>query len=190
MRKTERPNRISTRQRYRFQLQLWLIALAFGKQKSNLKILDLGTEFGWTGQSVRAVYPNAHLEGIELHKPTFDECIKYHEETYDALHLGCAIEFMKNTKAKWDAIICAELIEHLKPEQGIELLKLCKDKSELSIFTSPIGFAAQGAMYGNPHQRHISGWEPEDFGKAGYKTFALFKMHNLGVYAASRTGKI
>lgn len=179
---------LSVRQRVRLEIQTALVRSAFGKGEE-LKILDLGTELGHTGKRLRKAFPGAIIDGVEVHKPTLEKCIP----VYDSLILADALKFMRATPSQWDVIIAAELIEHLPKVQGNELLDLIGRRSRLGIVTSPIGFAPQGEIKGNPHQRHVSGWTVEEMEHRGWDTFAILpggKRMSLGVYILDETGLI
>jgi hypothetical protein len=89
---------------------------------------------------------------------------------------------MRDTKKQWDVIVCAELIEHLTKEQGEELVGLMKERGETVIVTSPLGFMRQGAIHGNPHQRHVSGWDSGELVALGFEIHSLYQKMSLGIY--------
>ncbi|MBS3145161.1 methyltransferase domain-containing protein [Candidatus Woesearchaeota archaeon] len=70
----------------------------------------------------------------------------------------------------FDAVIALDVIEHLKKEQGFQLIKKMEKiaKKKTIIFT-PNGFLAQEAYDNNKHQEHLSGWEIEELKERGYK---------------------
>ena len=174
--------RVSERQNWRLQLQMWLISRRF-RSNERISVLDLGTEYGLTGRSIWENYPLARITGVEVHPPTLEACKEDSPNVYNELVLSDALEYMRNYNEVYDVIVAAEIIEHLEREKGFELLRLLKEKSRLAIVTSPIGFHPLGALDGNPHERHLSGWERQDFESAGFLTFALIPYgYTLGVY--------
>lgn len=170
---------LSERQKLRLRTQLSLL----DGLSATARVLDVGTEYGHTGRSLREEFPFAFIEGVEVHKETFDKCVELSAgATYNRLHHQDALDFFRGTQDSWDAIICAELIEHLSKEKARELVAWMKAHSDLVIVTSPIGFMRQGAMYGNPHQVHVSGWMQEEVEALGFETHLLDRSLSLGVY--------
>jgi len=53
-----------------------------------------------------------------------------------------------------------------------ELEKVTKD---MIIVSAPLNIP-QGEVHGNPFQRHISEWLPEDFTKFGYETKVVYML--------------
>jgi len=163
-------------------MQQWLLCLLGIKDDGPL-VLDLGTEYGHTGESIRGFLPSSHIVGVEVHEPTLQACREDRGHVYNNLVLCDALKFLRKTERKWDAIIAAELIEHLTKEDGKRLCTLVTKRSKAAILTSPIGFAPQGQIENNPHQEHISGWVPEELEKLGFKSFAqVYFGYTLGVY--------
>ena len=180
---------VSERQSLRQDLQLRLIRQAFPDGPG--MILDLGTEWGLTGRSLRAAYPKAKIVGVEIHDQTLKECLEDSPGVYTCTHRASAQEFLGADMFRWDVIVAAEIIEHMTRADGEELLRHLPLRSQLAIVTTPLGFAAQGTLANNPYQRHISGWDPDDFTRLGWKTYAVVP-HGLtmGVYFHDNTGRL
>lgn len=87
---------------------------------------------------------------------------------------------------QFDAVVANELIEHLDKRAGWELLgRLDQLARKLIIITTPNGFQPQGAEFGNPWQRHRSGWFPDDFRGMGYEVRGVFGPRFLRGYAGT-----
>lgn len=73
---------------------------------------------------------------------------------------------------KYDAVVILDVLEHLgkKDVEYIELFKRMRlaAKKRVIIFT-PNGFIENDEVDGDPFQKHVSAWEPEDYKKHGYK---------------------
>lgn len=70
---------------------------------------------------------------------------------------------------KADLVGLYGVIEHLPRHLGFELLRACEAiTNKYVILETPHGFVPQGPEYGNPHQRHLSGWYVHDFEALGY----------------------
>ena len=73
---------------------------------------------------------------------------------------------------KADLVGLYGVIEHLPRHLGFELLRACEAITDkYVILETPNGFVPQGPEYGNPHQRHLSGWYVHDFESLGYTVY-------------------
>jgi len=71
-----------------------------------------------------------------------------------------------------EVILLFSVIEHLPKQKGFDLLNLCESiTSKFVIVETPNGFVPQGPEFGNPYQRHLSGWFPVDFKGLGYNVY-------------------
>jgi hypothetical protein len=72
-------------------------------------------------------------------------------------------------KRSVDVSLACEILEHLSKHDGHLLLdELERVGRSLIIVSSPIGWP-QKEIYGNPYEKHISEWKPEEFEGLGYK---------------------
>jgi len=86
---------------------------------------------------------------------------------------------------KFDLVTLYDVIEHLPKRQGYDLLEKCEQlSSKYVLLQTPNGFLAQGPELGNEHQRHLSGWFPQDFEGLGYKVYGARGTKYLRGYAA------
>jgi hypothetical protein len=86
---------------------------------------------------------------------------------------------------KFDLVLLYDVIEHLPKRQGYELLEKCERlTSKYVLLQTPNGFLEQGPEFGNEHQRHLSGWFPQDFEGLGYKVYGARGTKYLRGYAA------
>lgn len=76
----------------------------------------------------------------------------------------------------FDVVLCSEMIEHLTKEEGLKLIPILEAvASKMIIFTTPHGFLEQDPgkhpeepWAKNPHQKHLCGYEDEEFIERGY----------------------
>jgi hypothetical protein len=62
------------------------------------------------------------------------------------------------------------VIEHLKKEDGLKLIKQVEDIARRQvIIMCPLGYVPQGDLDNNPWQIHRSAWFPADFNLLGYE---------------------
>lgn len=76
---------------------------------------------------------------------------------------------------KVDLVAMYGVIEHFTKFDGWELLKKVeKISSRFILIETPNGFVPQGPEFGNPFQRHLSGWFPHDFAGLGYNVYGSY----------------
>ena len=131
-------------------------------------VLDVGC-----GPGVFKVYRDYDTTGIDISE---DDLKKAEENgNYKTLIRGDVTKLPFPDKS-FDAITCIELIEHLKKEEGFDLLdKLEHIARKVVIVTTPWGndLALKGKT--NPYLEHQSGWLPEEFVKRGYKIYPFYR---------------
>ena len=89
---------------------------------------------------------------------------------------------------KADLVGLYGVIEHLPRHLGFELLRACEAiTNKYVILETPHGFVPQGPEYGNPHQRHLSGWYIQDFEALGYTVHGTTGTRYFRGYMAEPT---
>lgn len=74
----------------------------------------------------------------------------------------------------FDIVLLSDVIEHLPKEEGLELMRSAESlaKKRVIIFT-PNGFLKQIPVDDNPHQLHLSGWQPQEMKRFGYRILGI-----------------
>jgi hypothetical protein len=86
-------------------------------------------------------------------------------------------------RPKADLVTLFGVIEHLPKRKGLELLDRVEQLSDRYIFIdTPNGFVPQGPEFGNPYQRHLSGWFPHEFEGYGYDVYGCLGTRYLRGY--------
>lgn len=82
-------------------------------------------------------------------------------------------ELMKCTGGRpVDLVVAFSVVEHLNKADGWRLLEKCESiTSKFVVVETPNGYVPQGPEFGNPYQRHLSGWFPWDFEGLGYSVY-------------------
>lgn len=134
--------------------------------KAPLNILDVGCGNG-IFMSVLNSKKNFKVTGVDIFSPYLRLAKK--TGAYSRL-IRQDINKLTFPDKSFDIVICNHVIEHLKKEDGLKLLK-CFEKiaRKKIIVVTPIGFLEQDERDDNKHQRHLSSWVPHDFSKLGYK---------------------
>ena len=71
-------------------------------------------------------------------------------------------------ESKFDMFLFQHGPEHVEKIDVSKFLDSYGHMFKVLILESPNGFQPQSAMYGNPHEEHISGWIPEDYERLGF----------------------
>lgn len=125
-----------------------------------------------------------YSEGVDLFKDSIEKSKK--KRIHDEYKLADIRKIDKIYKNKsFDAVIALDVIEHLKKEDSILLIKkMEKIARKKVILLTPNGFYHQDAYGGNPYQIHESEWKTKDLRGLGYKTYGLRGLKYLrGEYA-------
>lgn len=82
-----------------------------------------------------------------------------------------------------DLVTLFGVIEHVPKQVGLQMLdKIERLSSRYILIETPNGFVPQGPEYGNPYQRHLSGWFPHEFEGYGYKVHGSLGTRYLRGY--------
>ncbi|MBI3793446.1 MAG: hypothetical protein HY280_01795 [Nitrospinae bacterium] len=121
------------------------------------------------------------IDGLEV----FPEYVQAHQRAlYDEIFIGDAFDTIDNVGV-YDMIIVGDVLEHFEKEKAWRFLDKCGAHSSKWIMLNiPLGEKwTQGAIYGNPHEEHLSFWRFEDFAPFT-ADHAVFSFPNIGEYGA------
>lgn len=84
---------------------------------------------------------------------------------------------------KADLVTLLHVIERVPKGAGMEMLEKSDQPSDrYASIDTPNGFVSQGPEYGNPYQRHPSGWYPHDFEGHDYQVHGSLGTKNVRGY--------
>ena len=171
---------------------------------NNLKpksILDLGIGSGFKGAFFReytdvwdhgVIDPSdgIYLVGIEAFEEYYNPLWKQYSEVIigdirklDELTYGKYYP-SKFREASFDIVHCGDVIEHLTKEEGLLLVENMKRIAlKAAIIVTPVKVLKQGTVFGNPLERHVSEWNPNDF-----PGFSAAAWGNVAMYTWRRPG--
>lgn len=124
--------------------------------------------------------PGLKTIGIDAHPEAIRESQRHdvHDEYVVADVINMPAQTIRQLLAdklgdqKVDIVTAFSVIEHLPKHDGWKLLEKCEElSSKYIIVETPNGFLEQGPEFGNPFQRHLSGWFAHDFEGLGYQCF-------------------
>lgn len=133
------------------------------------RVLEIGCGVDSPMQYLAGEY---HLEGLDIHEPSLEACKK--KGFLKEAHLGSAMEIEKQFGPDaFDAVVALDLIEHLKKEDGQELMRQMEAvAAKAVIIFTPNGFVPQHCE-DNPWQEHLSGWTTAEFRQRGYQVSGI-----------------
>lgn len=141
-----------------------------------VKILDVACGFGGWGFQIRLKKEGTPvIVGLDVWKPYLKRV--WNTRIYD--HLICAdARKMPFRNRLFDFALACEVIEHLKQEDGIEVLKeIDRVSRDRIILSTPLGFLKQESSHNNPYEKHVSAWHPRDLKKMQYNYKIIDDLH-------------
>lgn len=134
-------------------------------------LLDVGC--GFDSPVSRLLHRPKRMVGVDGFAPVVEESRTkgIHDEYHEASLLDIRGVF---EPASFDVVLASDVIEHFSEEDGLELLEQMESvaKKKVVVYT-PNGFLAQGEEYGNPMQKHLSGWTVEQMESLGYRVVGI-----------------
>lgn len=137
--------------------------------KRDLEDCDVILELGCGANSPLVQIGVSHrTDAMDIWQPYVD----MHRRSGDYRHCQKVDILNLNITDKYDAVVICDVLEHL-PKEEVESTKLfekleCIATKKIILFT-PNGYIDNDEVDGDPFQKHLSAWEPEDFTSRGYK---------------------
>ena len=101
-----------------------------------------------------------HLDGIEV----CGDYIQDHQRAiYNDIFIGDAFDVIDGL-GQYDMIIMGDVLEHFDKPKGLAFIDKCFGHAHKAIaLFIPLGNGwSQGAIYGNPHEAHLSAWQIDE----------------------------
>lgn len=115
--------------------------------------------------------------GVEIYTPYLLISKKQKIHTHYLNKDILKVEFDEN---QFDAVLMIEVIEHLKEDDVIFLLKKAEKWAKKKIIiTTPNGFLNQKLMDNNLYQHHLSGWDYSKMLNLGFQVYGLAGLKSL-----------
>lgn len=92
--------------------------------------------------------------------------------TYRHCHQLNILNLEPGNIGEYDAVVICDVLEHLNKsdvDAAMIFAKLEAIAIKKIILFTPNGYVDNDEVHGDPHQKHLSAWEPEDFISRGYK---------------------
>jgi SAM-dependent methyltransferase len=148
-------------------------------------VLDIGCG----SDSPLALFGFEHLIGYEGYEPSLKAAAQ--KGTHQELILGKVQDLEKHFRpGQFDACVAMDVIEHISKADGLKLLQAMERiASRDTVILTPNGFLPQGHTDGADLQEHLSGWEPAEMRRLGYKVAGVLGPKYLrGEYHRLRRG--
>jgi trans-aconitate methyltransferase len=123
-------------------------------------ILDIGVGSGFYGRTLKSLYPNAEIYGLDIWPPYITP---RHLDWYKAIILADALSFdYAFFKDRCSLLIAADVVEHFEKQDAMRLVSIWKQFAPWIIITLPIQDFEQGPYMGNVHETHLHQWKPDE----------------------------
>jgi len=140
--------------------------------KGAVSILDLGCGSHSPLAKIN-IKKKAFLVGVDIFKPNINKSKK--KKIHDKYLVGDVLKIDKYFKRKsFDVVVALDLIEHLRKNEGLRLLKRMEliAKKKIIILT-PNGSTTLDMDEDNLYQAHQSGWTAGEFKQWRYKVYGM-----------------
>lgn len=87
--------------------------------------------------------------------------------------------------ASYDCCLLIDVLEHLRAQDGFELLNQMRRIARAAVVSTPKRFYAQGDLCGNPLEKHVSVWTRRQLAASGFNVYWPAKANHIAVHAAS-----
>ena len=148
-------------------------------------VLDLGC--GWGSNSPLEGMALRYTLGVDIFQPYLEEC---RQKAIHSDYIRADIREIEFKDSSFDAVLMLEVLEHFTKEEGRRLLDKCSSWARKKvIITTPNGYMWLDAVDGNPFQKHISGWSPEELRRMGFRVAGLLGWKKLRGYQVGQRYK-
>ena len=95
----------------------------------------------------------------------------HHRAIYNEVCIGDICELVM-TMGRFDLALLCDVIEHIEKERALAMLAELRSRCTHVIITAPVGYRKQGAVFGNPFEKHVSAWTAAEFQMMGFDDLA------------------
>ena len=145
-------------------------------------VLDVGC--GFASPLKRLARRPSELVGVDGHLPAIQANV--HPDAHDRYVCASLFELEDHFEPKsFDTVVALDVIEHLEKLDAMRLINsLERIARQRVILYTPNGFLPQGEEFGNPYQRHLSGWGSSEMELRGYAVVGVEGLRPLRGYMA------
>jgi len=154
-------------------------------------VLDVGCGFGKYGmllreyldiseQRIKKTDWRVRIDGVDAFEDYRNPIWDF---VYDRVHVG-DIQQVLPTLGRYDAILVADMIEHLEKDAAAKLVQLLHQQCETLVISTPKEFYAQPSTNGNDFEIHRCLWTDADY-PSGVNVVTIPGL-SCNVYVSSR----
>jgi SAM-dependent methyltransferase len=130
-------------------------------------ILDVGCGTGTPMELIKIQNPEIRATGADVYEPYLKEAEK--KGIYEKL-VHTNVTELPFAEREFDVVVCFHVIEHLEKEAAWKLLEKLESLAKKRVVVAmPVGDLPQDEYEGNPYQKHLSVWYPDELQKRGYR---------------------
>lgn len=133
-------------------------------------ILDLGCHIGDTFWYMKI---SGDITGVDIFEQYFQICLK--RKIYRRL-IQMDLSDLSEDFGRYGSVTAFFLLEHMSRGEGLELLRKMEVIAGNVIVMLPYGESPQESPDGNPYQKHVSVWYPEDFVRRGFRIVSICRQ--------------
>lgn len=128
----------------------------------------------YIGAHPQAAYLAAELKRPDLLEPWYPNLVHFRYSSVPVFR-NLRHEDVRNLKRRpgrkpYDFAFWHQGPEHVSHEEAVQVFQVLKTHCNTLIVATPHGEYPQGEAYGNPLERHVSTWYPDDFNDYGFAT--------------------
>lgn len=162
----------------KYYMMAWADPIAWLIDKSAKSILDVGCGLGVPMELIKYRIKVQYSVGVDLFKPYIDYLKK--RRLHDKYVL-VDIREMNFPLKSFDVVFASDVLEHLPKRDAWKLLKkMEKIAKKQVIVTTSLGYFFHPAVNNNKLQLHLSGYQPEELERRGYKVVKYGRKEILG----------
>lgn len=134
-------------------------------------VVDVGCGRGEPIIHLQKLGLHCYMVGVDLFSPYVKECKEKKLHNDYVIANATSLPFRNQS---FDAALFLDVLEHLPKNDGCKAIHELERIAQIVALSSPTRFLHQDDYDDNPYQVHISGWQPSELKKLGYKVRGFY----------------